>query len=243
MPDLLDRPSGTNPTRRPPGEDAGPEPAGGHGLSVYLDDLRRGDSDAVGEIARRWLPRVERALERKLRGLRLADAEGVASSVFLSLWNHAGGGRFGAGTLADSDELWRWLMRVADSKAIDYARRERAAKRGGGRTRGEGSVWRSDGDGGPSAGLDSVGSRDLTPAEQAAFAETFEQLMGALPNDLTREVVVGRLEARTSTEMATELGVSPKTVKRKLAGVRDLVRLGALDLAAPEERTPPPAGA
>ena len=241
MPALPDQPSGTNLTQRPAEEKAGREPVGGQGLSVYLDDLRRGDSEAVGEIARRWLPRVERVLERKLRGLRLADAEGVASSVFLSLWNHAGGGRFGAGTLADSDELWRWLMRVADSKAIDYARRERAAKRGGGRLRGEGSVWRTGGDG-PPAGLDGVGSGELTPAEHAAFAETFEQLLGALPNDLTREVVVGRLEARTSTEMATALGVSPKTVKRKLAGVRDLVRLGTLDLAAPERRTSPQAG-
>ncbi len=60
--------------------------------------------------------------------------------------------------------------------------------------------------------------------------------MSALPNDLTREVVVGRLEARTSVEIANAVGVSPKTVKRKLAGVRDLIRSGAVEaLHAPGE--------
>ncbi|MFH5804168.1 ECF-type sigma factor [Alienimonas sp. DA493] len=200
------------------------------GVTRFLSGVREGDRDAVGEVARRYLPRVVRLLERKLRGLRAADAEVVAGSVFLALWNHAGGGRFGAGTLSDSDDLWRWLLRVTDRKAIDYARRERAAKRGGGQTRGAGDVFAAEG---PSDGLDGAASGELSPAEMAAFADTFERLMAALPNDLTREVVVGRLEARTSGEIARAVGVSPKTVKRKLAGIRELIRSGGVDGLAP----------
>jgi len=202
-------------------------------LSLYLEDVRRGDPDAVGEVTRRLMPRIVRVLERKLRGLRAADPEEVAGSVFLSLWHHAGDGRFGADTLSDSDDLWRWLMRVADHKAIDYARRERAAKRGGGRIRGEGSVWK--GEDGQAGGLDRVDSGALSPLELAAFTDTLESLMAALPNDLTREVVVGRLEARTSGEIAQIVGVSPKTVKRKIAGVRNLICSGAVG-----SLTPPP---
>ena len=173
------------------------------------------------------MPRVVRVVERKLRGLRAADAEGVAGSVFLSLWNHADGGRFGADALRDSDELWRWLMKVADSKSVDYGRKARARKRGGGRTRGEGSVWKTAEGGG---GFDRLGSGELTPLEHAAFADTFARLMAALPNDLTREVVARRLELQTVAEIARDLGVSPKTVKRKLAGTRELIRAGAVDL-------------
>ncbi|QDT17790.1 RNA polymerase sigma factor [Alienimonas californiensis] len=200
------------------------------GVTQFLPGVRIGDPDAVGEVARQYLPRVVRLLERKLRGLRAADAENVAGSVFLALWNHAGGGRFGAGTLSDSEDLWRWLLRVTDRKAIDYARREKAAKRGGGRTRGAGDVFSAEG---PSDGLDGAASVELSPADLAAFADTFERLMASLPNDLTREVVVGRLESRTSGEIARALGVSPKTVKRKLSGIRDLIRSGVIDGLAP----------
>ncbi|NNJ24059.1 hypothetical protein LzC2_01060 [Planctomycetes bacterium LzC2] len=204
------------------------------GVTQFLAEVRKGNREAVGEVARQLLPRVVRILERKLRGLRAADAEVVAGSVFLALWNHAGDGRFGAGTLSDSEDLWRWLMRVTDRKAIDYARREKAAKRGGGQTRGEGDIWISDSQ---SSGLDGTEGPELSPVELAAFADTFESLMTALPNDTTRQVVVLRLEGRTSGEIARLLDVSTKTVKRKLAGTRQLICSGAVDdLAAPADR-------
>ena len=202
------------------------------GVSVFLEDVRRGDGAAVGEVARRWLPRVVRIVERKLRGMRAADVEGVAGSVFLSLWRAADAGRFGAGTLGDSDDLWRWLMKVTDSKVCDYGRAARALKRDVGRTRGEGSVWREAG-GGATAGFDTLGGGELSPLQHAAFADTFEQFMAALPNDLTREVVTRRLELQTVAEIAAAVGVCQKTVKRKLRGARDLINCGVVELAPP----------
>ena len=195
-------------------------PDGYESVTLYLPGTREGDPDAVGEIARRLLPRVLRVVERELKGIRAADAECVADSVFVCLWKQAAKGAFGSGDLTRSEELWAYLMRVTDSKVTDYARRRRALKRDVGRTRGEDSVWHKTADDG-GHGFDTVPGRELCPEERAAFAETFEEHMAVLPDQILREIVTLRMEKYTVGEIADRLNTSPRTVKRKLALIRD----------------------
>ena len=189
-------------------------------LTTFLPGLAEGDRGAIDEITRRMLPRVLRVVERKLRGLRAADADRVADSVFVSLWRTAADGRFDRDSFADSDALWGYLMKVADSKSIDYARFEGAQKRDVRRTRGEGSIWRTPAGEEAGPGFDRLNGSELRPDDRAAFAEAFEEFMAALPNDQTREIVCLKLEGRSVEEIADATGWSTRTVKRKLAVTR-----------------------
>ena len=189
-------------------------------LTTFLPAAKRGDADALNEITRRLLPRVLRVVERELRGMRAADAECVADSVFVYFWKSAEGGAFGRDNFARSEELWAYLMRVARNKVTDYARNGRALKRDCGRTLGEDSVWhKSAGETG--GGFDALDGGELRPEERAAFAETFEEFMAVLPEPVLREIVILKLELCTVDEIADELNTSPRTVKRKLKLIRD----------------------
>lgn len=194
-------------------------------VAPFLVGLRAGDAAAVNELTRRYFGRVVRAAARRLpngRPLRGTGPEDVAASVFESLWARAAVGGFSEKELSDGDELWRLLCKMTASKAVDHARRERAAKRGGGRIRGESVFLGLSGrDSDVAEGLDGTAGACFAPDELAAFAESHDRLMRALPDDRLREIAVLRLEGYEVKEIAEKFGLSDRSIKRKLALIRD----------------------
>src|SRR5262249_58405136 len=95
-------------------------------------------------------------------------------------------------------------------KVIDEKRRATGQKRGGGAVRGESAF--DDPDGG---GLDQFMADGPTPEVLAALAEEHALLLAVLDDPL-RLVALRKLEGFTNEEIADQLGVTCRSVERKL---------------------------
>ena len=206
----------------PPAARNGGGPSAAADLSVthFLPGVRAGRREAIAAISDRLRPRVERVVARQLRGLRGADPEGVASSVFRYVWTVADRGDFSERDFAESRELWAYLMRVARHKVRDHARHAKSQKRDARRTVYEDSVHRGR-DGGRGGWFETVPDRGPSPAARAASAEALADFLAGLPDDLLRDVAALRMEGYSVAEVARKTDVSPRTVKRKLRLLRD----------------------
>src|SRR5262245_46220747 len=148
-----------------------------HGsVTLLLTQLQGCDPSALGEIWRRFFPRLAGLARKTLSGLPRcnADADDVAQSTFISFWQAVEGGR--RFELADRDDLWNLLGVMTVRKARRQVRRESAQKRGGGRTLRESELAGGGSDEQAPAGLDQL-LADTPPTE---FDLCCEELLLAL---------------------------------------------------------------
>jgi RNA polymerase sigma factor (sigma-70 family) len=173
--------------------------------------LRQGDDRAAWPLWEHYFPRMVALARQRLGSLsrRAADEEDVAQSAFASFCRDAQRGRFP--DLADRHDLWKLLIAITAQKAIDLARREQAAKRGGARQpQGEAEDL-----------LQEIG-REPTPDFAAQVAEECERLLASLGDDTLRKVAVWKMEGYTNEEIAGHLGCVPRTVERRLREIRQM---------------------
>lgn len=180
-----------------------------------LRDFKDGDREAANELTRRYFDRVVMAATRRLRdqGVRVVDGEDIAASVFESFLGRVEDYQR-QDALSDQEQLWRLLCRLMRSKTVDALRRERAAKRGGGRVRGE-SVFMPLTDE-QEAGIDHARGPDVSPLDEVALGERYQQLLASLGSDVMREIIILRLEGCEVAEIAERVELSPRSVRRKL---------------------------
>lgn len=187
-------------------------------ISQWIVGAKRGDTQAVEALWQRYFGRLVRLAREKLAiaSRRVADEEDVALSAFASFCQAAKKGRFP--DLADRNGLWRLLIRLTAQKAVDQARHERRAKRGGGHVRGESAFFRGDL---PDAeqGLAQVIGDTPTPEFSAILAEECSRLLNLLDDDL-RAVALAKMEDYTNQEVAKRLDCSVSTVARSLRLIR-----------------------
>lgn len=143
----------------------------------------------------------------------------MALSVFRCLCDGAARGQFSQ--LTDRDDLWRLLATMTVNKAIDQQRRALPQKRGGGQVRGE-SVFAKAGCEEEGFGLDQFVEDEPTPEFLALLAEEHQRLLKRLPDDTLRRTALWRMERFTNEEIAEKLGVTARSVERKLKRIRDL---------------------
>jgi DNA-directed RNA polymerase specialized sigma24 family protein len=191
-------------------------------VSRWIVGAKAGESVAVRALWHRYFQRLVCLARQKLVGTsrRAADEEDVALSAFASFCRAAEEGRFP--DLAGRDDLWRLLMRLTARKAVDQARREGAAKRGGGRVHGKSVMAQGD----PSwaeDGLAEVIGETPTPEFAAMMAEECSRLLGQLDDDL-RAVAVAKMEDYSNQEIAVKLDCSVATIERRLRLIRSLWR-------------------
>lgn len=180
-------------------------------------------SGAPGAAQRLWERYYERlvVLARKKLGTsnrRVCDEEDVVVMAFDSFCRGAVAGRYP--NLKDRDDLWRLLVAITSNKARDQIRRQHAAKRGGGVVRGH-SAFEVAGDSQAAGGIGQVMADEPTPEMAGLLAEEFERLMSALSDDMLRRIALLRLENYTVVEIADQLKCSLRTVKRRLALIRE----------------------
>ena len=144
------------------------------------------------------------------------DEEDVALSAFHSFCERAGRGEFPQ--VIDRNDLWRLLSTITARKVTSSIRHRTRLKRGGGRVLGESALL--EGDDLDDSGVSQFLSREPNPEDAAAFTEDYERLFNRLTNPVLKEVALRRLEGSTSEEIAIELGVSARTVDRKLQLIR-----------------------
>lgn len=189
-------------------------------VTAWIGDLKDGQDAASQKIWERYFDRLVRVAKRQLGSAprRIADEEDVAVSVFDSLCKGAAEGRFDR--LKDRDDLWKLLTAISGMKAVDQIRRQTAQKRGGENVRGESIV--------AGAGASQLGGFDQfvhdepTPEFLALMDEQQQQMFRALPDDTQRDVARLRFEGYANEEIAEELGMSLRSVERKLKVIREI---------------------
>lgn len=191
-------------------------------VTEWLRELKQGDSSAAQRLWQRYVERLIRLAQRKLGGIprRVCDEEDIVSAAFASFCQGVEARQFGR--LDDRDDLWQILVVLTERKANDQKRRHLAAKRGGGRVRGE-SVFEAGNSGETS--LPGIGHiLDSAPTPEFA-AETLDQLralLHALQDDALRQLTIAKLEARSNEEIAQQLGISLRSVERRLSLIRQI---------------------
>ena len=189
-------------------------------VTAWIGDLKDGHDSAQQKIWERYFERLVRVASRQLGSAprRIADEEDVAVSVFDTLCKGAEAGRFDK--LQDRDDLWKLLTAIAGMKAVDQIRRQTAQKRGGENVRGESIV--------AGAGSSQIGGFDQfvhaepTPEFLAVMDEQQQAMFRALPDESQRNVARLRFEGFANEEIAKQLGMSLRSVERKLKVIREI---------------------
>jgi DNA-directed RNA polymerase specialized sigma24 family protein len=189
-------------------------------VSQWILGAKQGDSQAIARLWQCYFERLVRLARQRLAGTlrRVADEEDVALSVFASFCSAAEAGRFP--DLTDRDGLWRLLIKLTAQKAVDQARHQRRAKRGGGHVRGESALCQTDASE-TDEGLAQIIGDTPTPEFAVMVAEECARLLDCL-NDNLRPIALAKMEDCTNQELAVKLGCSLTTVERGLRLIRKI---------------------
>ena len=189
-------------------------------VTVWLQELKQGSEDAAAELWQRYFRRLVTLARKRLGNAprRVSDEEDVAACVFRSLCNGIDSGRFDQ--LDDRDDLWRLLVVMTRHKATKQVRFQAAQKRGGTNVRGHSIVGKLHADEN-AGGFDIFFGNDPTPELLVQVQEEQERLFGLLSEDQHRRIAQLRLQGYSVEEMAQELGISNRSIKRKLALIRE----------------------
>ena len=184
---------------------------GNGSVTIFFRQLQAGDPLAAEQLWRRYFPRLEALARKTLLGRlqRVADADDAAQSAFASFCQRVRAGEF---AIADRGDLWNLLGLITTRKARAQVRRERAEKRGGGRTLEEAALTRPDGSPLP---LDQAAA-ELAPPQ---FDMHVTELLERLDPDV-REIAVCRLMGYRNREIAERLDCTQRKVERKLQLIR-----------------------
>ncbi|TWT95406.1 RNA polymerase sigma factor [Botrimarina colliarenosi] len=184
-------------------------------VSVWIAGLQSGDAAAFESIWRRYAQQLAADVQRRLSARSAAyDGEDVAQSVFTAIWTAAESGRLQE--VRSRDELWWFLTAIAQRKSIDRLRRDNAQKRGGGRVEGESSLNGR----GVLFSIDRLIGEAPAPDFIAEMQEQYAVLMASLGEDLLVQIAHARLAGYDVAEIAQRVGVSHRTVERKLKIIR-----------------------
>ncbi len=181
----------------------------GNSVTTWLQILKTGDEQAAQPLFERYFSRLVELARERLRGMPTAarDEEDVALSAFHTFCEAASHNRFPK--LDNRDDLWKLLVTITARAAVNQRRAELAAKRGG-------ALDRVD------MLLDEVIGPEPDPQFAAAVADEFRKLMADLGADDLRAVAQAKLEGFTNEEIASRLGISLRSVERKLMLIRGL---------------------
>jgi DNA-directed RNA polymerase specialized sigma24 family protein len=187
-------------------------------VSRHLEAFKADDSAAAQALWDRYFDRLTRLAHRRLGDLprSVADSEDVAVSVFTSLCRGAAAGRFPQ--LNDRDDLWRVLLVLTRQKVADQARYQGRQKRGGGESARRTVSQREDG---TPVELDQLVGDEPTPELLVELDEEYRSRLNELRDDTLRRIACLRMESHTVPEIAESLGISPRSVERKLGLIRD----------------------
>jgi RNA polymerase sigma-70 factor (ECF subfamily) len=182
---------------------------------------RAGNEEAARTLFDRYVDRLV-ALARRRIGGRLAsriDPEDVVQSVFRTVFGRLKDGQF---HINEQDDLCKLLMRVTVHKALHQVAFHGAGKRDMTREEPQGV--------GSQERLMRVLDREPPAETVAVFVDEMEHFLKQL-SPLERQVVELRLQGHSNEEIARQLGVLDRRVRRVVERVRCLA--GQQDLLAP----------
>jgi RNA polymerase sigma factor (sigma-70 family) len=185
-------------------------------ITKILNKLKDGDESAVGALWDAYFGRLSDVARQCMNNMprRTHDEEDVLVSVFISLWEGSGKHRWDE--LKDRNDLWRMLLKITHDKIVDRKRHATRQKR---YTRSNG-LSQSD----ELADLARIASDEPSPEFLFAMSEELNLLLDRLDSlriNALRSIVTLRLEGFTNREIAERIGITMRTVQRKLVLIQD----------------------
>lgn len=179
-------------------------------VSSWIEGLKDGRNDAAHSLFERYFEQLITLARNKLKGFptRVADEEDIAATVFEALCLGAKEGRFP--NLRDRSDLWRLLVAITAKKVVDLKRRHLAAKRGGGRVRGDSAL----------GAIDSVVAQQPNASDLLRIQEEWKRLLSILPDDELKQIAQLKLRGYTNDEVAASLDVVVRTIERKMQRIK-----------------------
>jgi RNA polymerase sigma factor (sigma-70 family) len=174
---------------------------------------------AARQIWRRYLGALLALARANLdaRVRRREDEEDVLQSMYKSFCLRQQRGDY---DLANRDDLWALLVTITLRKARNAGQRHRFKIRDV-RREPAGDVPGAEISGPPCQALEGIQDSDSTPAQAAILNEALERRLEALSDPGLRLIALRKLEGYTNREIATERGVTERSVERKLQMIRN----------------------
>ncbi|MCU0961157.1 MAG: ECF-type sigma factor [Pirellulaceae bacterium] len=181
-------------------------------MSKLLLDLKHGDHDAAQVLWDRTVERIAAAARKRLTalGIRAVDEDDVAVDVFASLCRGAGQGRFPR--LEDRNDLWQVLMMLTRQKVVDQRRRQQPEWT-------ESALAPALTDDTEARAIDLVQGDEPHPDVVVTAVDELERLLSALDQE-RRTISLLKLEGYSHGEIAQRLGISLRSVERKVALIK-----------------------
>ncbi|MEQ8785970.1 MAG: ECF-type sigma factor [Pirellulaceae bacterium] len=180
-------------------------------ITDWVSDLAISDNDAARCVWDRYFQQLVALARKQLRGKSWGgvDEEDVALSALDSFICRRGAGEYPQ--LGSRDDVWKLLAVITRRKALNTIRREMAQRRGGALQVGQ--------------DFDLLQAfRDEPTPEQAA--EVLDEARRLLDDILAgrdgslRAIALGKLQGEDNAALAAQIGVSRRTVERKLELIR-----------------------
>jgi DNA-directed RNA polymerase specialized sigma24 family protein len=186
-------------------------------ITQWIEELRNHDSDATRKIWNRFVERLVRVANRKLRNsnCRITDGEMVAADAFHDFFERSPA-EFAK--LVNRNDLWQILVVITERRAIDAIRKESSQRRGGGKIIQEvafGGVVE-----GRLEGVSSLVGPANPPDIELMLIEAFDERLASLDSDLMRQIAIDKMHGMKNIEIAESRSISLRSVERKLAMIR-----------------------
>lgn len=184
-------------------------------VSHWIDLVKDGDSIAANQIWQHYFDRLVRSVRGRIYGQNraISDEEDIVLSVFNSFYNAAENGRFP--DLADRDDLWRLLLRMAARKVVDKRRHDQRQRRGGNI-----ELHSLNHAGDDKNVIEAIGN-EPSPDMVLMMQESVEQLFSHLGVGQLTDLAGAKLEGYTNAELAQRFGCSERTIERRLHLIRE----------------------
>ena len=177
-----------------------PDAKGEHEL---MRDVALGDARALGELYSRYSNAVRSMLGYVVSGMTSHDVDDVTQEVFLSLGK-------AARSYTHRAQFKAFLFRIVVNRARDWQRKTWLRAR----------IFKSDN---LKVDLEKVSSRTLDPADSAVLRQTVRQAVATLSRKQREVIVLHVIEGFKCSEVASILGISPKTVRTRLHRARQTI--------------------
>lgn len=181
--------------------------------------LKAGQTEAADELWNRYFGRMVRSARQRFPSgaRRESDEEDAALSAFHSLCRGAMAGRFDV--VQNRDDLWRLLVAITNRKVVDQIRRSTATKRGAGDVMGESAFINPTNT--EMDGINNAIGDDPSPEFLAAVDDQLQHLLRLLRDESLRQICQLRMQGYSNDEIAGRMGITTRSVERKLQLIRD----------------------
>ncbi len=187
---------------------------------LYLE-LRQGREEAATDLWRLCCQTLVSEARKQLgpNGRRASDEEDVALSVFYELCRGVTDGRFGDDLRRE--DLTKLLRHFTKHQVLDQRRHHQRQKRGGGVVRGDSIFAMNNNSDVADEGFHTIPSTEPSPELLVQLDDQLQRLLASLEDDLLRQVALSCLAGDSRQETADKLGLSLRSVERKVALIRD----------------------